>query len=140
MADVVVLYGQERSLGEALVEHERWRWMPGMLAHALGDDGSPLPEPRRLVWLPHGDWGHWLACDGDAYYQRTMSEHVPVLDDPGTVGCLWRMLCDDLEADSQDWRAVLRGRCDVHLFSKSGLAFDGTIVDALLMTWDGVLS
>ena len=132
------IVAQDREIPLLLASHERWQWRAGMAVWALGDDGQPLHELRRIVWQPHGDYNWWLACDGDAYYQRSMADHIPVLDDAGTVGVLWGMLCDRLHKVRPTLRAGLDMAGEVTIMDvaqEDPVLYQGPLSGALLLVW-----
>ena len=127
---------QARELPRLMAAHARWQWLPGMLCVVLGEDGQPMEEPRRVVTLPAGEWDTWMACDGDAYYQRSMVDHVPVLEDPATAGCLWGLLCDHLRSHRPGWAAAWTGSVAIWRSQDGATIYDGPLVTALLLAWD----
>jgi hypothetical protein len=61
-----------------------WRWMPGMLVREEHYAGTTV----RLVWHDIHGWNGGTLSGAWMRIAEMRPTHVPVLDDPATLGCI----------------------------------------------------
>ena len=89
------------ALGKRAVACPRWRWVAGMLVYALPDEPDDIGagiglgitmaagERPRVVSVRDGCVTlAWEAGAGDAEGGTLLSDDIPDLSDPATLGCL----------------------------------------------------